>query len=170
MIKLKSLLEVIQDDVELENEISEYGKLTDEVEKKYKSIQSVLDEIGKIDNEAKTKYKEINKYMERFRKDEVKSGKWVALLEEKLKYKVVRPDYKELWNNALTKVNSATKKVLNELMNIQKEVKSKEMTNVFSITKNESVFSFLKNLWKRFTSLFKSIDVFSKTVNKLPKI
>ena len=169
MKTLNNLLLEIETEQELEQEIESYVTLDDKIKIKQAQIQSVLDEIESMSSENTKRFREIDKHMKRFNIENKTVKSWVAKMSEKLKYKVVRPDFKKLWLEALTKVNQATKNVMLSLENTQLELKRKETIKVLSI-KQEGVFDSLKSLWNKFKTLISSFKSFSKIANKLPKI
>tara|TARA_Y100000034_G_scaffold89305_1_gene107435 strand:+ start:58 stop:294 length:237 start_codon:yes stop_codon:yes gene_type:complete len=75
-----------------------------------------------------------------------------------------------LWKNAITKVNPATRNVLENLERTQLELKAVETKKVLSIEASGNAMSSLKKLWSNIKSLFTSFKTFNKIANKLPKI
>ena len=170
MTSLTQILNEIESDKELDIQITEYGSNSDELEKLKKSVQETLDKIENIEKTNKKKFSEIQKFMVRFDKSKRIADMWTANLKKTLKFKVVRADYKDLWLTSLTKVNEATKKVMQDLEDTQKRLKSKEMKDVLSIAKTEGVLDSLKGFWTKLKSLVQSFTRYDKVISSLPKI
>lgn len=167
--KLAGLKEEIEIEEQLEQEIESYGFMQETIEKEQEQIQKALDKIKKMEKENKKRFKDIEKYMKRFNVDEKKVSKWVAKLEETLKYKTVRPDYKDLWSETMKKVNAATQKVMNELKEAQLDVK-RTKTQIRLNIQQEGVGDIIKKLFKKLKDLFSAFSLFNKITKRLPKI
>ena len=163
-------LNEIETEKELDKEIVTYQELSTQIKKKRDEIQVILDDIGSMEKENKKRFRELQKFMESFKIDERKVDLWIAKISEMLKYKVLRPDYMTLWKNAITKVNPATRNVLENLERTQLELKAVETKKVLSIEASGNAISILKKLWSNIKSLFTSFKAFNKIANKLPKI
>ncbi len=167
IVSLVQMLNEIQSEEELEKEISNWKALQETINAKQSEIQSILDELKKMNDENSSRFKEVEKFMIRFNIKSKKVNNWIAEIKTELKYKVVRPDYKELWESAMTKVNEATKSVLQNLLNIQKDIKSKEVKNQLTI---EGLGSIVKNLFNNIKNWILSINKFDKVTDNLPKV
>ena len=107
MVKLKDL---ITEDVDqrIKKNIDELGELTDEIERVKKEILKPME----------TKYKQISTetlpLIEKLRVEMITTKKYVFRILKKKHYRS-SVSYRELFSNALTKVNSQTKTLLNDL-------------------------------------------------------
>lgn len=167
--KLAGLNEAIEIDSDLDFAIKEYTTMQSKIDEEQQKIQNIIDSISNMEKENKSRFKDIETYMKRFNIDEKRVDSWLAKLEESLKYKVPRPDYKELWLNALDKVNEATKRVMEELKNAQLEFKKSEKEIKLNI-KQEGIGDIFKTLFLKIKKLFLSFNLFNRAANKLPKI
>jgi hypothetical protein len=68
-----------------------------------------------MDKSLATRFKKIQTYMESNEISEKKVNDWVARLNTVAKYKRITPDYKQMWSEALKKVNEATRRVLEQI-------------------------------------------------------
>jgi hypothetical protein len=166
----EEILSEIEDIKELEHEILTYQTNSEIIEKKKKEIQKIVDDIKQMETSNKKKFKDIQKFMIRFAIDKKKVDIWIAQIQNVLKYKVIRPDYKTLWLEYTKKVNTATKRIMANMKDVQLELKKKETVQTLSIGQNEGIISSLKSLWGKFKSLFINLRNFTKVSNKLPKI
>jgi len=73
-----------------------------------------------------------------------------------------------LWEEAISKVNTQTKRVLEDLMNAQLELKKNEKK--IELTIEFSLKDILKSIVNKFKALFNSITGYEKVVKKLPQI
>ena len=175
LLKEKESRDFIKSDKELVVAIKAYGMQSTELEKKKANIQKQLDEIEEIESTQKKQFRDIEKFMNRVELHKKKADKWVAKLEEQLKYQRIVLNYKSLYQEALNLVDKSTKKLLENMAAIQTELKSVETINVLKILKNESIiiesiWDKLKGLWTSFKNLFKSGKEYEQVVNKLPVI
>ena len=163
----------IQDDKQLMSEIKLFQTNQEKIEAIEKEIKPQLDQLKALDKENKTRFKEIQKFMQRFKIRNKQVGKIIATLEEKLKYKVPRPDYKAAWTEALTKVNAATRAVLDAVIEAQMELKRKATQDVLTIKSenlDEGLRNGLKLLMNKIKNLFISFGNYFKVTQKLPKV
>lgn len=128
----ESLDEISSQD-ELSKEIAEYNKNSAELKKLEASIADTLKKIKDISKGEDTRLKQIINYMQDFKVKQVKADKWVASLEEVAKYSRPQPSYKELWEEALTKLNKSTVEVMKKLEHAQVSEKAKETKPEFKI-------------------------------------
>ena len=163
------LLSEIDTESELEQEISTYKQQMTDIEERTAQIQSILDDIESMEKKNKKRFKDIQKFMIRFKLDSRKVDQWIAKIEEKLKYAVVRPDYKKLWLEYQKKVNAATRKVMDAFTETHLEVKRKETVKALSI-KAEGITDVLSGLWSKFKDLLVSFKSFNKVAAKQPKV
>jgi len=167
IIRILPIIEAITTDDELDEAIKEYKKLEDEIAKKHLELKEELGRLNEKEKLANNHIKEIKKYMIRFDIKSRKVEKWVALITEQLKYKTVRPDYKELWLTLLTKVNEATRNVMKAEEELQKKTKAAEKETVLKI---EGIGSWFDKLYKNFKKYFTAVDEYSDIVDNLIKI
>ena len=166
---LTKMIEKIELDSELESEIKNYTDTQVKIDQERAKIQLALDSIDSMETSNKTRFRDMEKYMKRFSVDQKKVDGWVAKLTESLKYSTPRPDYKKLWLETLTKVNTATKNVMNSLKESQMEFKKTEKQIKLDI-QQEGIVDIFKTLFSKPKKLFSSFNLFNKLSNKLPKI
>jgi len=176
-------------------QINEYESVSGEVETVKAEIEVTVGKLLKHQNEMEKKQKkllkDIEKGMKRHDVFEAKADKLIAKMKEELKYKVPRPDYKKLWEEALKKVNSATQNVLNDLQKKQMSFKKAEKHLKLHMSKNEGYMGSdgqyqgtpepliwgddsIKGLFKIWFGWIKSLGKFlmgyGKAVNNLEKV
>lgn len=169
--ELKLVNEDINNEKELIKEIKNYKKMEAEISEKQKLIEAQTNEIKKLEKANSTAFSNIEKYMTKFNISKQTANDWIAELEEVLKYKVPRPDYRAAYEEALDKLNAQTRKVLEDIVKQQIETKKTMKDLKLSINKvDEGVFDVIKKMFNGLKSLFKNTIFFGKIVDKLPKI
>lgn len=154
---------------DIQKEIQNYVNLMKQVDEMTSSIQDVLDEIKTLQKSARSSFRKVQKQMEQFDKDRVVADKWVASLKEVARYKRIQADYKEIYETSLTKVNTATRNVLIGLKEANEDAK-RAMTKIELEIIEQGVFDIIKNMLSKFGRFIKSMFLFKRTVNSLPKI
>jgi thioester reductase-like protein len=175
----QALSEITSSD-ELRNKVTEYLRLSKEANDLTATIKETLSLIDKKEKSASKILKEVDRYMTDFNVTLLEADDWVAEIKDQLKYKNAVLAYKELWEEALTKLNAQTKKVLDEMAAAQLENKAKETIKKLYITpidkdlNEESVVSTLaatlKGLVKRILTVAKGFKEYKSVVKSLPKI
>jgi hypothetical protein len=144
---------------ELTNVVNEFIRLQAELDNVEIELQPILDaqkSKGKLRDATLAK---IESMLVTADEKEKIAGDWAVKLETVAKYKKIQPAYKELWEESLTKVNSAIKNVLMEFERLHKESKSAETKNQLSIGPiKENTGSPLSGLVKAYSELIKSIN------------
>lgn len=135
----KKILQEISSKEELSKEISEYKKNSAKITELQKSIEDVLKNIKSQSDEENKRLKLIIKYMDDFKINQAEGDDWVAELENVPKYKYPSASYKELWEEAMSKLNEATKKVLKQLENTQLDIKRKATEPKLTIKDKENI-------------------------------
>ena len=166
--EIKIIHEAIESDKDLENEIRTYMNNKKSLDKLKAEYEKVINDITQQQKSLDIMFKEIKKYMERFNISEKIIDNWIAKLEEKLKYKKITPDYKTLWEEAIKKVNAQTKKVLDQLMDANKELKKNEKK--LELTIELSIKDIVKSIYEKIKGWFNSIVNYEKIAKSLPKI
>jgi len=170
----ESLDEISSQD-DLSKEIAEYKKNSEEVKKLEASIADTLKKIKDISKGEDTRLKQIINYMQDFKVKQVKADKWVASLEEVAKYSRPQPSYKELWEEALGKLNAKTVDVMKQLEHAQVAEKSKETKPEFKVEPlKENLLDLAKKGMKFVTDKIKglltTIKGYKDVVDGLPVI
>lgn len=98
-----------------------------------------------------------------------KVNSWVARLKTVAKYKRVQPDYKQMWTEALKKVNDATRNVLQGISDANVQMK-KSATKIQLQLVQQSVMDIIKSIFSKFARLFQSFSVYNKLATKLPTL
>jgi len=174
--KIMTVINEISNDEELTAGIVEYGRLTDEIAAKLASIQDTLDSIKALEKQSSSSLKNIERYVVDFQKTKVVADKWVLNVQNELKYKRLAPQYKELWEEALSKLNPATKAVLEKLKEAHLDAKSKETIDKISISKvdeasfMDNVISVAKSFLSKLVSFIPVTKQYKQVVNNLPKV
>lgn len=173
-MKLKAILnlsesENVSSEVKtISQEIEEFKKNEQKIQELKESIKKSLDEIKKYETANKSLFKRIESGMSAMKLKIVKASEWVAKLETVAKYKRITPNYKGLWEEALTKVTKNTRALLVSMQNTQKELKSQETKQQLTI---EGGFSdYWRGLLSSLKNMFFSIKNFNKSVEELPEI
>ena len=157
-----------QDVGQLKVYIKTYKGTTDEIKKLYETIQDTLDNIKQMESENRKRFQLVEKSMLRFKISEIKIDKWVAKIENQLKFKVIRSDFKILWETAFSKVNKQTQAILKDIEDTQHELKKKETVNVLTI--GEGIGDKIRHLWNSVVSFVKNIKELDKLANSLPRV
>lgn len=168
MIKLKNLLLQSQD-YNLDQDIETYFTIQKQLQAKRALIQQQLDQLEAMDKSLSTRVKKIQDYMEKNQVSQRRVKQWVARLSTVAKYKRVAPDYKQMWGEALKKVNEATRRVL-EQIKIANEQAKRAATKIELQLVEEGIMDIVKNLFSKFVGLFKAFDSYEKVSNSLPQI
>lgn len=122
----EKILNEISNEGELSKEISEYKKNSAKIDELKKSIENVLKQIKSGEDEEKKRLALIVKFMQDFNVKKAEGDDWVAELEQIPAFKYPSASYKELWEEAMSKLNEATKKVLKGFENAQLDAKRKQ--------------------------------------------
>lgn len=122
----EKILNEISNEGELSKEISEYKKNSAKIDELKKSIENVLKQIKSGEDEEKKRLALIVKFMQDFNVKKAEGDDWVAELEQIPAFKYPSASYKELWEEAMSKLNEATKKVLKGFENAQLDTKRKQ--------------------------------------------
>lgn len=169
-----------QEDLQLE--LDEIQNKINELDQLKSSIEIILSQIKSGDKEVEKRLKIIEDYMSRYNLKEIisKSKTWIISLKEKIKYKVVRADYKELFEKVMTKINDSTKRVINDILNAQLEAKKIEKVKYVDITKNpnqnisesnipntEPLLNTAKKYITDVNDLIKSLNLLPALLNKI---
>ena len=185
IVKFRDLDEAapsIVSDEELLASITSFKEKEVLIAAKRKEIQAALDAIAELEGENKKVLKAIEKRMKLFEQKFAAAESWVAELNEVLKYEKVRPDYKILWEQALTKLNSQTQVVLSDLLAAHvkaKELETKIVLNIGdkpedvaigTISEDNAIKRIYRGAIDKFKTLFSSMKSFGKTVDNLPKL
>lgn len=167
-ISIANLLEQ-NSNFNLQKQIESYFSLSKEIEQKKKQLQKQLLQMQTMDKSLKNKFSKIEKYMAQYDISQKRVHTWVARLRTVAKYKRIQPDYKDMWGEALTKVNQATRKVLQSILTANVEVK-KSATKIQLELLEQGLLDIVKGLIQKFGKLFTKISQFSKISKNLPKI
>ena len=190
---IRSILVEVKSDAEMQKAIEEYQSMMEEIDSLTASISETLNSIKTKDKDAKAIFKKMEKFMEtkvteNFESARVTTDKWVATLQREAKYKRIAPDYKEVYEEALTKLNAQTRAVVEAIT--EANVKAKEaatVDNLYIKAIGESkksrlteanpltaVLNKLKSWQTKFTALvqrvFTNITKFEKIAERLPPI
>lgn len=156
-------------DDELENDIKEYFRLQKQYQTKRALIQQKLDELEALNKSLKDKFEKIQNYMEENNISQKKVKNWVARLVVVIKYKRVSADYKQIWGEALKKVNKATRRVLQQIK-IANEQAKRAATKIELQLVEENILDIVKSLYTKFAGLFKALNDYKRVSNSLPKL
>lgn len=167
--RVQKILTEIESEAELQKEISEMKKNLKEVDELQKSIEKTVAIIKAKSALEKKREDQIIQFMKQMKISSTKADNWLAKLEEVLKYKKITPDYKDLWETALSKFNTVTENALQRMFEEHKAMKAKEMKTVLTI-EDFDLTAILTGLWNRFTKIFKGVFDFKKAVDVLPTI
>jgi hypothetical protein len=115
--------------------VNQYGREYEELLAIKEANKALLNTIEQKETSLKNLAKSIEKGMKADLVSELKGDSWVARLVKGLKYKVIRPDYKECFEIAKGKVNGATMAVLEKIVEEHKAAKAVEEELKFSIEK-----------------------------------
>ena len=133
--KVKNLIKkIIREELEdsglteesLEQSIKEYFKLQKELEALEIQLEPLLKSKKSADAQQTRILNAVQMWMEINKKDNVIVKNWVIKLSQVLKFKKPTPSYKDLWEDALRKVNKATQDVLNGHLKAHLEFKKSE--------------------------------------------
>jgi len=167
------MIEEISSEEELKKEIESYKKNSSEIEKLQKSIKETLDSISLKSKEEENRLKSIVQYMQNFDVTKVEADEWVATLETVPKYKYPSASYKDLWLEAMSKLNLATQKILKQFESAHLDTKRKETKPEFKISdikENNILNKGINYILSKFKNLFYSIKNFNNVVKDLPKL
>lgn len=156
-------------DDQLANDIQSYFRMQKQLQDKRSLIQDQINQIQAMDKSLATRFKKIQTYMESNEISEKKVNDWVARLNTVAKYKRITPDYKQMWSEALKKVNEATRRVL-EQIKIANEQTKRAATKIELELVEENVFDVIKSLFTKFVRLFKAFDNYKRVSDSLPRI
>ena len=166
------LIQELDSEDGLKAEIEAYKKGSKEIEELQKSIEDVLKKIKAKTSEEAARQKLIIKYMSDFKINKVQADKWVATLETVKANQYPSVSYKEVYEQALSKLNEATVKVIKKIEADHLMVKAQATKPELKITDiEENVIS--KGVdWviSKFKGLFLAIKDYNKTVKELPKL
>ncbi len=158
--------------VDLDKALREYGSITTELNKIYADLKIKAEKLEKDQSEL---FDKIFKEMDTSNKNLHAVDKIVAQFSIKKGASRTNPKYKEAFEAALTKVNDATKKVLNEVLELNTTKTVGEDKKSLKIEISESVVSdtfdkikdFIKSIGKKLKSL---ISEQSDAVKELEKV
>lgn len=144
---------------------------------------SLQEQINQLEEELKRKkaeYKQFDSSIKPMIDGMKKTGDKLAVTEkyvikvERFGYEKENPSYKDAFNLSLTKVNTATKKILEEAL--ESSVKVSNISHTYSIEANEAnifqkIGNFFKDIVEGFKKIFnietKVIDAGNKELEKL---
>lgn len=135
----------------LEDSIKEYGNISKELEDLYASIK---EKTSKLEKDKTALFSKILDEMTASKKNLVVVDKIVAEIKKTKVKGRTNPKYKEAFTLALTKVNDATKKVLNEALDANTTITEASEKTELSIKISESKVGDIWNKLKTFASKF----------------
>lgn len=169
-ISLKQLILQEVDVEQLDKMIADYFKLQKDLEKFRDDNRQIIKKLAEKDKKLSTVRKSMEKYMIENQVEERKVNKWVVTLKKIAKFKRITPDYKQLYLQALTKVNLATRNILNGLMESHKQGKKAQTKWDMQTTVQQGVFDVFKAFFTKLKTLFGAFNNYKKVASSLPKI
>lgn len=166
---LKKLIKEEMDSVKLdktiEDNIDKFGSLT-------KRIEELSDELKKVKSELNVVQSELSPtlaLLDGVTRKSIQTNKFIIELSKK-GYETTNPKYKEAFNLALTKVNEATKNVLNEAFNATKtisKVAAKLKVKSIDEISIEGIVKYVKDKYNKIKTL---VTGWNTSVNQLNSI
>jgi len=95
----------------------------------------IIIQHNELSGAEKKKATQLEKMMKKFNIIKHVADKMVFEIVTLPKYKVLRPDYKEVFETALSKLNAATQRIINDITQLQLTKKSAETTDSLKISK-----------------------------------
>jgi len=146
---------------ELEALCREWKFLSEDLEKKRVEFEPIFEaqrravapyeeKLGEMESKVGLLEKTIEVLLDKSGKVQLRVDNIVAEIMEVLKFKRIEPGWKGLWAQALEKVNDATRKILEELVEAEKEAKRQQKVKKFSIRTEVGIFG---NLYLVFREL-----------------
>lgn len=162
------------DDAKLKSAAKEYIKLNDELKKIEEELAPLLKKKENLNRQVTPLHKMIFLILKETKKDSVEVDNYILEILTVPAYKVVKPEYKDLWEQLLTKVNGAIRNVMENVKQLHIEDKAKKTKDVLSVSKiNEfdlksSAKSFIDKL-KNLITVLKNYFGYIKSMKKLVK-
>lgn len=160
--KLRSIIrEVLLSELEIsksvQQKIDEFGELSDEMDQLKNQLQGLKKKYSQIEGELRPILEELNRYGQK----SVQTERYLISIKRK-GYEKESYRYKQSFEESLEKVNSQTRKILEDLLQSTKKV-TKVVSSIGVQPVEEGFFS---DLVKKVKSLFRKVVPSLKRTNK----
>lgn len=155
---------------DLQKSLKEYERLSKAIEQIDIELKPLSDKKKQQNKQLKVVLKTIQKQMNDHKIEQIKVSKWIISLKSVLKYKNITPNYKQLWLSALDKLNGATRRILQMLLQTHKESKRVQRKIELEINLDQGIMDILKGFLTKLKSLFNRFKDYKKIARSLPKI
>ncbi len=150
---------------DIETKIDDFGKLSDEIDKVKIELSNLMNQYKEVEEELRPILEQLNIQ----NKKSIQTKNYLVLL-KKIGYHRENYKYKESFEKSLTKVNTQTRKILEEILQSTKTV-TRVVSSISVKRLDEISFkSILKKLMSPFKKLFSRLKMNTKRIDYLNNV